>query len=63
MKDGILTTHVNVYEKITNGKYMLLNDLPETSITPIFNKNAKMYINRACQQHCHNAIFHWNFQK
>ena len=25
-KDGILTTHVNVYEKITNGKYMLLND-------------------------------------
>ena len=26
MKDGILTTHVNVYEKITNGKYMLLNN-------------------------------------
>ena len=26
MKDGILTTHVNVYAKITNGKYMLLNN-------------------------------------
>ena len=46
MKDGILTTHVNVYEKITNGKYnyaaQRCNDLPEPSITPIFNKDAKM---------------------
>ena len=59
MKDGILTTHVNVYVKIMNGKYMLCNN-PSTSITPIFNKDAKMYIDRSCQQRAHNALFDQN---
>ena len=62
MKDGILTTHVNVYEKIMNGKFMLRNN-PSTSITPIFNKDAKMYMDRSCQQRAHNAIFDQHSKK